>query len=85
MNELSIYIALYCVLLYTQSALQSYEAVSLQPKANYISSLTTTETSEPAANVRRTSRGYDRAAAGQMGALSRILLLCPLPQILWKF
>ncbi len=26
-----------------------------------------------------------RAAAGQMGALSRILLLCPLPQILWKF
>ncbi len=26
-----------------------------------------------------------RAAAGQMGAPSRILLLCPLPQILWKF
>ncbi len=25
-----------------------------------------------------------RAAAGQMGALSRIVLLCPLPQILWK-
>ncbi len=23
-------------------------------------------------------------AAGQMGAISRILLLCPLPQILWK-
>ncbi len=31
MNEWSIYIALYCVLLYTQSALQSYEGVSLQP------------------------------------------------------
>ncbi len=31
MNERSIYIALYCVLLYTQSALQSYEGVSLQP------------------------------------------------------
>ncbi len=28
MNEWSIYIALYCVLLYTQSALQSYEGVS---------------------------------------------------------
>ncbi len=27
------------------------------PKTNYISCLTTTETSEPAANVRRTSRG----------------------------
>ncbi len=25
-----------------------------------------------------------RAAADQMGALSRIVLLCPLPQILWK-
>ncbi len=25
-----------------------------------------------------------RAAAGQMGALSRIVLLCPLYQILWK-
>ncbi len=31
MNEWGIYIALYCVLLYTQSALQSYEGVSLQP------------------------------------------------------
>ncbi len=31
MNEWSIYIALYCVLLYTQSALQSYEGVSPQP------------------------------------------------------
>ncbi len=31
MNEQSIYIVLYCVLLYTQSALQSYEEVSLQP------------------------------------------------------
>ncbi len=30
MNE-AFYIALYCVLLYTQSALQSYEGVSLQP------------------------------------------------------
>ncbi len=29
MNEWSIYIALYCVLLYTQSALQSYEGGSL--------------------------------------------------------
>ncbi len=27
---------------------------------------------------------FIRAAAGQMGAQSRILLLCPLPQILWK-
>ncbi len=27
---------------------------------------------------------FIRAAAGQMGALSRIVLLCPLPQILWK-
>ncbi len=27
---------------------------------------------------------FIRAAAGQMGALSRILLLCPLPQILWN-
>ncbi len=25
-----------------------------------------------------------RATAGQMGAISRIVLLCPLPQILWK-
>ncbi len=31
MNEWGIYIALYCVSLYTQSALQSYEGVSLQP------------------------------------------------------
>ncbi len=31
MYEWCIYIALYCVLLYTQSALQSYEGVSLQP------------------------------------------------------
>ncbi len=31
MNEWGIYIALYCVLLYTQSALQSYEGVSPQP------------------------------------------------------
>ncbi len=31
MNEWGIYIALYCVLLYTQSALQSYEGVYLQP------------------------------------------------------
>ncbi len=31
MNEWGIYIALYCVLLYTQSALQSCEGVSLQP------------------------------------------------------
>ncbi len=31
MNEWSIYIALYCVLLYTQSALQSYGGVSSQP------------------------------------------------------
>ncbi len=31
MNEWGIYIALYCVLLYTQSALQSYEGVSFQP------------------------------------------------------
>ncbi len=31
MNEAFTYIALYCVLLYTQSALQSYEGVSLQP------------------------------------------------------
>ncbi len=31
MNEWGIYIALYYVLLYTQSALQSYEGVSLQP------------------------------------------------------
>ncbi len=31
MNEWGIYIALYSVLLYTQSALQSYEGVSLQP------------------------------------------------------
>ncbi len=31
MNELCIYIALYCVLLYTQSALQSYGGVSPQP------------------------------------------------------
>ncbi len=29
--NVSIYIALYCVLLYTQSALQSNEGVSLQP------------------------------------------------------
>ncbi len=28
---------------------------------------------------------FIRASAGQMGAPSRILLLCPLPQILWKF
>ncbi len=28
---------------------------------------------------------FIRAAAGQIGALSRILLMCPLPQILWKF
>ncbi len=28
------------------------------PKTNYILCLTTTETSEPAVNVRRTSRGY---------------------------
>ncbi len=28
--------------------------------------------------------GCVRAAAGQMGALSRIVLLCPLPQIFWK-
>ncbi len=27
---------------------------------------------------------FIRAAAGQMGALSRIVLLCPLLQILWK-
>ncbi len=31
MNELCIYKALYCVLLYTQSALQSYGGVSPQP------------------------------------------------------
>ncbi len=31
MNEWSIYISLYCVLLYTQSALQSYGGVSPQP------------------------------------------------------
>ncbi len=35
MNEWSIYIALYCVLLYTQSTLQSYEGVSLQPPPVY--------------------------------------------------
>ncbi len=28
--------------------------------------------------------GACRAATGQMGVLSRIVLLCPLPQILWK-
>ncbi len=26
-----------------------------------------------------------RAAAGQMGAMRRIVSLCPLPQILWTF
>ncbi len=31
MNEWGIYIAVYCVLLYTQSTLQSYEGVSPQP------------------------------------------------------